>query len=166
MTTYAAVLSVHSWLRWAILVVAVLLIARTATGWLRARLWTRPDEGLQVGLTALLDAQMLVGFLLYFALSPLLRGFLEAPSAGMSNPAVRFFGVEHVAVMLAAVVVAHVGRVLSRGAATPALRHARACAAGVLVLLLVVAAIPWPSLRYGRPLFRAAVAAAASSMLV
>ncbi len=166
MTTYTAALFVHSWLRWALLVVAVVLIIRTAVGWARPRVWTRPDERLQVALTGLMDAQLLLGFWLYWALSPIVRSFLTEPAAGMSNPALRFFGVEHIAIMLVAVIVAHAGRVVSRSAKIPALRHARACVATVVVLLLLLAAIPWPSLRYGRPLFRAAVTAASSSMLV
>ncbi len=154
MGAYPAVLLLHAWLRWAVLLVGLVLLARTAVGWRRRRSWTRGDELSQIALTALLDLQLLLGFGLYVALSPLVRAFLADPATAMHAPALRFFAVEHAAVMLAAVVVAHVGRVLARGSATPAGRQARSCLTTVVVLLLVLAAIPWPSQRYGRPLFR------------
>jgi hypothetical protein len=65
----------------------------------------------------------------------------------------RFFGVEHIATMLIAVAVAHVGRVRSKrkqGAA----RYRSTLVFQSIWLLLTLAAIPWPGLDIARPLFR------------
>ncbi len=164
MTAYSIVLFVHSWLRGLVLLLALSLLARTAVGWLRSRAWARPDEALQVAFVAAMDVQLLLGLALYAGLSPLTRAFLTDPTAGLKSSAIRFFGVEHVALMLIAVAVAHAGRVLSRQAPTAPRRHARACAATLLVLVLLLVAIPWPSLRYGRPLFRVQASSVAAAL--
>jgi len=156
MGLYSLVLLAHSWLRWAVLLLALALLARSAAGWLRSRAWTPADERLQVALVAVIDLELLLGLLLYLALSPLTRAFLAHPAAGMRAPALRFFGVEHGLAMLLAVAVAHAGRVISRRAPTPARRQRVTCITALLVLLLLAAAIPWPVLGYGRPLFRRA----------
>ncbi|HVO09167.1 MAG TPA: hypothetical protein VMX54_00315 [Vicinamibacteria bacterium] len=153
---YSLVLLAHSWLRWAVLLLAIALLARTAVGWLRSRPWARADDRLQVALVGVLDLELLLGLLLYVGLSPLTRSFLADPAVAMRAPVLRFFGVEHVVGMVLAVAVAHAGRVVSRRAATPAHRQRGACLAALVVLLLAVAAIPWPALSYGRPLFRTA----------
>jgi len=156
MGLYSLVLLAHSWLRWAVLLLALALLARSAAGWLRSRAWTPGDDRLQVALVAVIDLELLLGLLLYVALSPLTRAFLADPAVGMRAPVLRFFGIEHGVAMLLAVGVAHAGRVVSRRAPTAARRQRGVCITALVVLLLVVAAIPWPALGYGRPLFRTA----------
>ena len=56
--------------------------------------------------------------------------------------------------MLAAVVLAHVGRVLARKAATPGAKRTRLMVCFGLSTLLMIAGTPWPGTRAGRPLFR------------
>jgi hypothetical protein len=62
--------------------------------------------------------------------------------------------VEHVTMMLAAVVLVHVGRVLARKATSPASRRMRTFVCFGLATILMVVAIPWPGMAHGRPLFR------------
>jgi hypothetical protein len=72
----------------------------------------------------------------------------------MRNPGLRFFAVEHVALMLAAVVLAHLGRSLARKAKSPAVKRHRRFLCFGLATLAVLIAIPWSGLPNGRPLFR------------
>jgi hypothetical protein len=101
-----------------------------------------------------LDLQLLIGLLLYFALSPFTAEALRDFGAAMRNPPLRFFAVEHVTLMLAAVVLVHVGRVMGRKAVTTDAKRIRSLASFGLALLLMLLAIPWPGLAAGRPLFR------------
>ena len=64
------------------------------------------------------------------------------------------FSVEHVTLMLAAVIVAHVGRVLARKASSPGSRRRRLLLCFVISLIAILAATPWPGMRAGRPLLR------------
>jgi hypothetical protein len=72
----------------------------------------------------------------------------------MRDPVARFWAVEHVCMMVVAVVLAHVGRVLARKAATPDSRRTRMVVCFALATILMAVAIPWPGMRAGRPLFR------------
>jgi hypothetical protein len=56
--------------------------------------------------------------------------------------------------MVLSIVFAHMGRVLVRKAATPAKKRTRRIVFMTLATVVMLAAIPWPGMRAGRPLFR------------
>ena len=101
-----------------------------------------------------LDVQMLVGLILYFALSPFTDQAMKNFSAAMQNPQLRFWAVEHITAMFAAVIVAHVGRVLARKARTPDAKRIRLLLCFGVATLLMLIATPWPGMANGRPLLR------------
>src|SRR5581483_881284 len=61
-----------------------------------------------------LDIQLLLGLCLYFFVSPTMASIRANFGASMKDPAARFWAVEHITMMLGAVIVTHVGRVLAR----------------------------------------------------
>ncbi|MBZ4401932.1 hypothetical protein OWM54_35445 [Myxococcus sp. MISCRS1] len=155
MSAYPVVLFLHSWVRWAVVLLGVLALGRALRGWSGGREWTRGDRRLQVFCVSAFDTQMLLGMVLYSGLSPFtpfsLQGGLRE---SLAHPTLRFFGIEHPTLMLLALVVAHVGSALSQRADVSVTRH-RAWALGLLVAMgLVACAIPWAGLSQGRPLFR------------
>jgi hypothetical protein len=97
---------------------------------------------------------MLLGLLLYFVLSPNMQAILNNFGGAMKDPAARFWAVEHTSAMLAAVVLAHVGRVLARKAATPAAKRTRLLICFGLATALMIIGMPWPGRPGGRDLFR------------
>ena len=146
---YSVVLGLHSWIRWAALALGIAttiaaIVDRSGRG--SSRL------GLFFMMT--LDVQMLIGLLLYLALSPFTRTALDDFGAAMRNPSLRYWAVEHAATMMLAVVLAHVGRVLARTARTPDARRTREIVCFGLSTVLMVVATPWPGMANGRPLFR------------
>jgi len=148
---YGIVLNVHSWLRWVVLIAMLWTILRAVLPGPRA--WTPADDrSLRLSVISL-DVQFLLGLLLYFVLSPFTREAMSDIGAAMRSPGLRFFAVEHVAGMLIAITLAHVGAVRIRKAA-PERRHRLAAIFFILALLAVLASIPWPGLPAGRPLFR------------
>ncbi len=149
---YSVVLFTHSWLRYLVLGFGIALLALCVRG-LRGGSWTEKEERVHVLFAAIMDVQFLLGLLLYFKLSPITQAALANMGAAMKEPTLRFFGVEHIATMLIAVVVAHIGRARSKR------KQGKARFKSVLItqavwLLLTLAAIPWPGLDVGRPLFR------------
>ena len=92
--------------------------------------------------------------LLYAFLSPNTAAVFKDFGAAMKDPVARFWAVEHVTMMLAAVILAHVGRVLGRKASTPGAKRTRLLISFGLSTLLMIVGTPWPGLRAGRPLFR------------
>ena len=149
---YSVFVTLHSILRWLVVLAALFAIIRASTGISFKRGWMQMDNRAGVWFTSLLDLQVLIGIILYFFLSPTTTIALQNFGAAMGNAATRFFAIEHVLGMLVAVVVAHVGRSLVRRAPAPIQKHRRAAIWIALSLLIVLAAIPWPFLSYGRPL--------------
>jgi hypothetical protein len=101
-----------------------------------------------------LDLQLVLGLLLYFLLSPTTSAIFADFGAAMRDPVARFWAVEHLSMMLAAVVLVHLGRVLARKAPTPGARRTRLLICFGLATIAMFAATPWPGMSAGRPLFR------------
>jgi hypothetical protein len=154
MSVYAFTLLTHSYLRWLIVAVGLLLLARTALGWARSSNWVEADERLHTIFVALIDTQFTLGIVMYLFLSPISHAFFAQPGLGMKQPVLRFFGMEHAVAMVVAVSIVHIGRSRSKKAATPRLRQSRTCISVLVALLLIAVSIPWPFLPYGRPLLR------------
>jgi len=154
MKTYLVVLTVHSYLRWAVLALVLIVLARSLRGWARSREWTRVDDRFHTALVGTVDLQLLLGLALYIFLSPMTSAFFADFRNAMKEPALRFFGLEHIAAMVVAIAILHIGRDRSKKAKAPRLRHRRVWVSTLIALLLVAASIPWPFLRYGRPLLR------------
>ena len=151
---YSLALFLHSYLRYIVLATGLVVIVRSAGGLAGKRPFTAADKRAQVAFLAVLDLQLTLGLALYAGLSPITRAFFADPKAGMHDHALRFFGVEHLTAMVLAVAAAHVGRARSKKAPTDEHKHRRALVPMVIWLLLVLVAIPWPGMPYGRPLFR------------
>ena len=140
---YTILLVLHSWLRWAVIATALGAIVRGGSGTQSAGKW----------FTSLLDAQMLIGLVLYVGLSPVTRAAFGDVGAAMANPQLRFFAVEHLFGMLVAIALAHIGRAKVRKAAE--YRKARTAMIFYgLSLIAILVSIPWPGMPAGRPLFR------------
>ena len=158
---YVVVLFLHSYLRWLVLALALVLLFRAFSGWRSARAWSPVDERVHAGFVGTLDLQLLLGLLLYVGLSPITRAFLASPGASMKVSELRFFGVEHLLLMLIAIVIVHVARVRSKKRTDARLRQRGVFVSTLVALLLIFASIPWPFMHAPRPLFRASTAAAA-----
>jgi hypothetical protein len=149
---YTFVLLLHSWLRWAAVITGILATAaaytgRSSEGSAQADRWGRM-------FIIALDVQLLLGLLLYFVLSPNTAAILEDFGAAMRDRNARFWAVEHGVLMLFAVVMAHAGRVMSRKARDAKSKQMRLAIFLTLATLAMLAAIPWPGMSNGRPLFR------------
>lgn len=151
---YSAVLILHSWLRWAVLLLAVLVIWRAWTGLNARRLWEPADRRGLLFFTIAIDLQTLLGLILYIGISPVTALAFQNLAVAMRNGAVRFFVVEHAIGMLVAVALAHVGSVKVRKAADAHAKHRLALTFVALTLVVIALSIPWPGMPAGRPLFR------------
>src|SRR5438093_981329 len=108
---YTFVLLLHSWLRWAALIAGVGATMAAFTDRAQTAGSGRADRW-GLALMATLDLQMLLGLLLYLVLSPTMEAIRQNFAAAMQDRVARFWAVEHIAMMLMAVILVHVGRVL------------------------------------------------------
>jgi hypothetical protein len=146
---YSILLPLHNILRWVLLATALFAIYRAFSGWLGKKEWTPTDHKAGMWYTMAFDIQLLVGLILYFFASPLVQTALKNFAGAMKNNDLRFFSVEHIALMIFALGLSHGGRTLSRKATSAAAKHRAAAILFTLALLVVLAAIPW-----ARPLIR------------
>lgn len=150
---YVAVLFIHSWLRYVVLLLGLALVL-AAFGGLRTRSnWQPNHERLHKIFLAVLDVQLLLGIALYFFLSPVTAAARANMAVAMKDAQLRFFGVEHITTMLIAVVLAHVGRVRSKRKEGPQ-RYRSVLITQIVWIVLTLISIPWPGLDTARPLFR------------
>lgn len=149
---YRTLLLLHSWNRWVILILGVVVVAVALSRWLSKHESSTLTGKLSLVFIIALDVQLLLGVGLYFV-SPLMETFLSAPGAAMRDSVLRYWGVEHTFAMLLALALAHVGRVLFKKAATAIDANRRAAIFLGISVLVMLLANPWPVMRYGRALF-------------
>jgi hypothetical protein len=151
---YPIILILHSWFRFVVLLAGLLAVVRGIAGWRGQRPWTASDERAGLWFTMSLDLQMLVGLLLYFALSPITSAALHDFGGAMKNSALRFWAVEHVFGMVVGIALAHIGRTRIHKTGNDSRRHRLAAIFFTLALVAILASIPWPGTPNGRPFFR------------
>jgi len=149
---YTTVLTLHSWIRWIALVAGVGVTLAAMRGKVQGDR-SIADRWAMVAMMAL-DIQMLVGLILYLGLSPNMQEILNHFGESMRRADTRFWAVEHITAMFAAVALSHVGRVLARKAKDPAAKRTRLLVTFGLATLLMLVGMPWPGRPGGRPLFR------------
>ncbi len=102
-------LTLHSWWRWVVLLVAAITVIKMLYGWLGRRPWTRLDDQLGMIFTIAIDIEVLLGLLVWIVTQAWTRGMVAA--------------FEHPITMLLAVVLAHVGRSRARKGADDAAKY-------------------------------------------
>ena len=151
---YTTLLTLHSWLRWAVLVAALIAVFRAVNGVIGKRPWTPTDDRAGIWFVNLIDLQMLLGLIMYFFLSPITTAALRDFGAAMQSSGLRFWSVEHVFGMIVAIAIAHAGRARTKKVRPDAAPHKVAAISFVLALLAILLSIPWPGTPNGRPLWR------------
>ena len=149
---YSAILTVHSYVRYAVLLLVLLVVLRYLAGLLRSRAWNNGDEEIGRWMIRVWDLQFLLGLVLYF-LSPIVQfGFVNFGEA-MGDAQIREFLIEHPLLNLLAIGVLHVGWIRAGRAAADRGRMVTALVFIAIAALLVVLSIPWS----GRPLLRTTI---------
>jgi hypothetical protein len=147
---YSAVLSIHSILRWLVVLFGLYAIFRSFIGWMTQSDWTPKDNRISLIYTIILDAQLLVGIILYFFASPLTSTVFGKWNE-ITDPVVKFFSINHIVMMVVAVALAHIGRFLSSRLSYGIGPHKHAATWFSLSFLFILVSIPWPFMPVARP---------------
>jgi uncharacterized membrane protein len=123
----------HSGLRYIVLILVVLAIIQTLLGWLGKKTYTEGNR--KLNLFALISAhtQLIIGLVLYF-LSPL----VQFSKATMKDATARYWTVEHITMMIIAIVLITVGYVRSKRALLPEKKHFNIFVFYLLAVIIVI----------------------------
>ncbi|HPF50055.1 MAG TPA: hypothetical protein PK335_00705 [Draconibacterium sp.] len=140
---YNGLLHAHSGLRWLVLVSLLLAIILGFYGWTRKKEWKSLDSKAGLFLMIFMDLQFLIGLILYAFLSPITKLAFKDFGAAMKNADLRFYAVEHILMMLIALVLVHIGRSKTKKDVAGWKRHRSAAIFYSISLIVILAAIPW-----------------------
>lgn len=148
---YDLILIGHSLIRWLVIGFGLIATGRAVTGVAGRTPWTARDERLGLLFAVSLDIQMLLGVLLYLFLSTITTSAFGNLGDAMRNPVTRFWVIEHPALMIVAMGLAHAGLGRARRAPEAAAKHRAALIFFGLAFGLILFAMPWPFRAAARP---------------
>ena len=135
-TLYPLLLTAHSWLRWIVLIVAILAVARAALGFFGRRAWLPLDDKLRLALIIVVDLQVLVGLVMW-------PFYLGRVGLNMADAGARQMLVEHPLTMLVAAVLVHIGAARIKRQEADRGRFKQALVFFGVALVLILAMVPW-----------------------
>jgi uncharacterized membrane protein len=140
---YTGLLHTHNMFRWLVLIALVLALIFAFIGWAGKKEWTKRDKITGLVLTIFMDIQFLVGLILYAFVSPFTKAAFADFGAAMKNAELRFYAVEHILIMVIALVFVHIGKSKSKKLQEHWKKHRAAAIWFGLALVLVLVGIPW-----------------------
>lgn len=138
---HSALLHTHNLLRWIVLVLGALAIARTAAG----LSGNRPFDAARKAIAMFMGSvhlQLLLGLLLLMN-SPTVKAAMRDMEATMADPALRKIVVEHPTMMVLAAILVTVGGIVAKGRATDGAKHKAGLGFMLVTLAVILAGIPW-----------------------
>ncbi|WP_443936989.1 cytochrome B [Pedobacter sp. MW01-1-1] len=126
--------SAHSGWRYVVLVLLILAFVNALSGWLGKKPYT--DGNRKLNLFTLISAhiQLLIGLVLYFS-----EGWYSLSSKGA--PAVRYFKMEHISMMIIAIVLITIGNSKSKKVADAIAKHRNIAIFFGMALLIIIVTI-------------------------
>jgi hypothetical protein len=151
---YAILLTIHSGLRWLVLASLVYTVFRSYHGFMTQRTFSFFDEASHKTTVWIVQTQFLVGLALY-AFSPMVRYFFQNFGTAVHERDARFFGMEHITMMVIAVAAITAGSLKSRKSETDRDKFRVIAIWFGVTLLIIFLSIPWEFSPFTRrPYFR------------
>ena len=149
---YTTLLHIHSFWRWLAFLLPLVVLQRSSRAVIVRAPYAPVDRKLILAVTIVLDVQLLLGLALWAGVSPLgLQSFSSTPHL-MKNPVLRYWAVEHGALMVLAIGAFHGLSASAKKLTDDRAKHKRVVMACAVVVILVLVNMPWPGRPYGRSL--------------
>lgn len=140
---YQSLLFTHSWLRWIILLLILVVIIKSLIGTFSDSTYKKSDNILAASMVGTLHLQLLLGFILYFVLSPIVGGAFSDFGAAMKDASIRYWAAEHISIMIFAAILAQVGRSKAKKALEDRRKFKIQLIYFTVSLLLILSRIPF-----------------------
>lgn len=147
---YNTLLFAHSWVRWIALILFLVVLFTSIQGLTGNRNYTKSNKSLAAALMGTLHLQLLFGLLLYFVYSPITTTALKNMKLAMKVADVRYWAVEHISVMILAVVVAQIGSIRVKRSSVSKKKFRLQLIFFGIALVLILSRIPWTEVRLFR----------------
>ena len=139
---YEIILKSHNGLRWIMLALLLFVIARSWSAYAGKKSFGKLDNATGGALVGISHLQLLLGFILYFGLSPITEAAFADFGAAMKDKNLRFYAVEHILTMIIAVGLIQAGRILSKKATDEAQKFKKMALFTTLALILIISRMP------------------------
>jgi NADH:ubiquinone oxidoreductase subunit 2 (subunit N) len=106
--------------------------------------YAKSDRMLNMFAMVSLHIQLVIGLILYFTSEKV--KFVEG---WMGNKVLRFYGMEHILLMILAIVLVTIGHAKAKRASEPSKKHKTILLFYAIGLILIIASIPWPFRQLG-----------------
>lgn len=151
---YQTLLALHSLVRWFVLASLLLAIYKGYKGWLTNKPFSKYDNKVRHWTATITHIQLCIGLWLYF-ISPIINYFLHNYKEAVHQREIRFFGMEHNLMMLAAIIIITIGSAKAKRKPTDQEKFKTMALWFTVGLLIILLSIPWTfSPLASRPLFR------------
>lgn len=148
---YSFLLHLHSVLRWVILLLLLVAIFNSLVA--GSRPFIRSDARTGSILVIFADITLLVGLAIWYWGQ---KGYKYIHDMGLNavmkekdHPEIRFFAIEHISMMIIAIILLHIGKAQGRKAISDRAKHRRTLVFYLLALLIILVSIPWPFRQIG-----------------
>lgn len=151
---FPVVLALHSFVRWLVLAGLLFAIFLAYRGWITKKAFSKFDNAVRHWTATIVHIQLILGVWLY-GVSPIIDYFLHYFREAVHQREIRFFGMEHSTVMLAAIVVITIGSAKAKRKPTDTEKFRTMAVWFTIGLLMILTSIPWSfSPLVSRPHFR------------
>ena len=151
---YPTLLALHSLTRWLVLGSLFFAIFRAYRGWLLNKPYLKFDNSVRHITATIAHVQLILGICLYF-ISPIVSYFLHNFSTAVHERTIRFFGMEHITMMLIGIIVITMGSVKAKRKETNREKFKTMAIWFTVAMLIILSSIPWSfSPLISRPNFR------------
>lgn len=151
---YPTLLALHSLTRWLVLGSLLFAIFRAYRGWLLNKPYLKFDNCVRHITATIAHVQLVLGISLYF-ISPIVSYFIHNFSTAVHERTIRFFGMEHIAMMFIGIIVITIGSVKAKRRETDKEKYKTMAIWFTVGLLIILSSVPWSfSPLISRPNFR------------
>jgi len=139
---YQIINTLHHYNRWLLLFAMLFVLSRTLTGWLSKKSYEKIDNIGAASMLGFAHLQLVLGLILYFALSPVVQIAFNDFGAAMKNADIRYYAVEHLITGIAGVTLIQIGRIKSKKAVESVAKHKTMFIFTSIALLLILSRMP------------------------
>ena len=151
---FPTLLALHSLIRWLILLFLVYSIYLAYRGWFQYKPFTKHDNCIRIITVSFAFTQLIIGLWLYF-ISPIVAYFFTNFSESLHHTQLRFFGMEHITMMLIGIVLITIGSLRAMRKKTDKEKFKAIAIWYSAALIIIFTSIPWAFSPFtSRPYFR------------